>query len=323
MANIVYGGKSYVCATGVSVLDCLSANNLPIPSSCRAGLCQSCLMRALKGKVPSEAQKGLKPTLAAQNYFLACVCHPEEDLEVSLADASFAKFPARVVSVSSLSAEITQVSLLPSHNFDYKAGQFISLYKDDITCRAYSLASVPNLDDCLQLHVRRIPGGLVSTWIHDELQAGDVVDISEAGGDCFYLAGNPEQQLLLIGTGSGLAPLFGIIRDALNCGHSGPIRLYHGSLNTDGLYLVDELRALAAKHPNFTYIPCVSEAEAPEGFAPGIVLDVALAENPKLSGWSVFLCGNPDMVNNAKMKTYLAGASLNDIHCDPFLPVKP
>lgn len=322
MTRITFEGQSYDCRETESVLECLNANGVPVPSSCKAGICQTCLMRASLGRVPPESQKGLKPTLIEQNYFMACSCHPVEDIEVALPDAGVGKIPAKVVDLEPLNSEIMCVKLHPDEPFEYRAGQFINFFRDESTARSYSLASVSKIDDCIELHVRRIPEGKVSTWIHDTLSSGDTVEISQAAGDCFYVPGNPGQGLLLIGTGSGLAPLYGIIRDALLEGHAGPIRLYHGSLNVAGLYLIDELRQLAVEYPNFTYTPCVSDGAAPEGFSAGIVLDVALCDIPKLSGWRIYLCGNPAMVNAAKKKTFLAGASMKDIYADPFVPAQ-
>jgi len=276
------------------------------------------MMRVVEGEVPEKAKAGLKPTLAAQNYFLACSCYPENDVEVVLPEAGLGKLEARVTSVEYLNGDILGIRLKPSRLFEYKAGQFINLFKDEITARCYSLASVPALDEELFLNVRKVPSGLVSGWVFSSLKVGDAITISEASGDCFYVPGNSEQDILLIATGSGLAPLYGIIRDALLSGHQGKFSLYHGSYNTDGFYLVEELRRLAQTHPNFNYVPCISEGEAKAGYAPRMVLDIALADNPDLSGWRVFLCGNPNMVNTAKQQTFFAGASMRDIFADPF-----
>jgi ferredoxin-NADP reductase len=276
------------------------------------------MLPAVAGAVPDNALVGLNSTLAAQNYFLACSCFPQEDLEIVLPKQGLAKVEAEVVGVEKLSSDILGIRLKPAQAFEYRAGQFINLFKDETTARCYSLASVPSLDEELCLHVRKVPGGQVSGWMFDHLKAGDGITISEAHGDCFYVSGNPQQNILLIGTGSGLAPLYGIARDALLNGHQGKICLYHGSYNTEGLYLVRELRKLEQAHPNFSYAPCVSEGDAPDGYHPGMVLDVALASNPDLSGWRVFLCGNPDMVKAAQQETYLAGASMQEIFADPF-----
>ncbi|MGA8862949.1 MAG: 2Fe-2S iron-sulfur cluster-binding protein [Gallionella sp.] len=317
MAKVIYDGQSYECGKD-SVLDCLVAHGVPVPSSCHSGICQSCLMRAVKGAVPEKAKAGLKLTLAAQNYFMACSCYPEQDIEVVLPEAGMGKLSAKVTKVEFLNADTLGIRLKPSRPFEYKAGQFISLYKEETLSRCYSLASVPELHEELFINVRKVPSGLVSGWIFSNLKEGDDITISEATGDCFYVPGNPEQNILLIATGCGLAPLYGIIRDALLHGHQGKLSLYHGSYSTGGFYLVDKLRDLAQTHSNFSYVPCVSDGEAPAGYAAGMVLDVALADNPDLSGWRVFLCGNPDMVNAAKKQTFFAGASMSQIHVDPF-----
>src|SRR5271165_1009652 len=321
MAKIIYGGQAFERREGESVLACLTAHGVAVPSSCHSGVCQSCMMRAVRGKLPAGAQSGLKPAHIAKNFFLACVCQPDEDIEVAFIDEALQKFPSDVLKIDRLNGDIVRVRLRPRERLQYSPGQFIRLYKNPATSRFYSLASVPKLHERdLHIHVRRMPGGIVSGWIHESLHAGDVVDISESLGECFYLPGHPDQGLLLLGTGCGLAPLYGIILDALTHGHRGPIRLYHGSMNIGGLYLIEELSALSKIFRNFRYFPCISAGETSPGFAFGTVLDVAMAEHPDLSGWRIYLCGNAEMVSNGKREVFLAGASMSEIFADPFLP---
>jgi len=275
-------------------------------------------MRLVKGSVPDKAKSGLKPTFVEQNYFLACSCTPEVDIEIVLPESGVGVLAAQVSAVEYLAEDILGVWLKPAQPFTYRPGQFIRYFKDNEHFRCYSLASVPELDENLFLNIRRVKNGLVSNWMFENLSPGATVTISDATGDCFYAPGKPEQNMLLLATGSGLAPLYGIICDALNRGHTGQLRLYHGSNFKSGLYLVSALRQLEEAHKNFSYVPCLSEEEGVEGISSGTVLDVALKENPNLSGWRVFLCGNPDMVKAAKKETFFSGASLNDIHADPF-----
>lgn len=317
MSKVSFGGQSYECGED-SILDCLTAQGVPVPSSCRSGVCQTCLMKAVKGEVPEKAKAGLKPTLAAQNYFMACSCYPEQDLEVVLPDAGINRLGAEITGVEYLSKDVLGIKLKPHREVEYRAGQFINLFKDETTARCYSLASVPELDKELMLHVRKVPNGIVSSWVFADLKVGDAVNISEANGDCFYVPGNPDQNILLLATGTGLAPLYGIIRDAIKNGHKGKISLYHGGYNKDGLYLVKELQRLVQLHPNISYTRCVSEGEAPQGYESGTVLDAALTHHPDLSGWRVYLCGNPQMVKAARQQTFFAGASMRDIYADPF-----
>lgn len=318
--KITYNLTTYSCAEHQTVLDVLLANQVDIPSSCRSGLCQTCLMQA-SGTPPAEAQKGLKDTLKAQNYFLACCCHPAEDMEVQLPERNMARVQATVQHIERLSSDILGIRLHSAQPVSYKPGQFINLFKEKTLARSYSLASVPAREQHLELHVRKVPDGRMTSWIHGELNHGDLIEISLPAGDCFYTPGQPEQPLLLIGTGTGLAPLYGITRDALEQGHSGPIRLYHGSLNMEGLYLDEELRALMQQHRNFEYIPCVSdEVVTGNSVEHGHVLDIALRDHAQLSGWRIFLCGNPNMVQVAKKKTFLKGAAMRDIYADAFIP---
>ena len=320
MTQLHLNDVTYQCAQGESVLDALTRQGVSVPSSCRSGVCQTCMMQSVDANVPSSAQHGLKSTLQAQNYFLPCICYPAEDMHISLPDSSARLLPATVAAMRQLNDEIVCISLDCPSLKDYRAGQFILLYHDDGFSRSYSLASVPS-DNYLRLHVRRLPNGRMSSWIHDHLKIGAGLYISAPVGSCFYLPGAANQPLLLIGTGSGLAPLMGILRDALNQQHVGEIHLYHGSREATGLYLVDELRKLADHHSNFHYTPCVSGGMVTAGYQPGRAVDVALTAHPDLTGWRVYLCGNPDMVKSARKKTYLAKAAMKDIYADAFVAV--
>jgi len=318
MITIRYGHQAFEPAPGETVLECLERGGVPIHFSCRSGLCQTCLMQATGGQPPAAAQAGLKDSLKLDGHFLACICHPTESLEVALPGEGKGALAATVRGLMRLNEDILQVALECHDPIDYRPGQFINLFRDPELGRSYSIASVPGADDHLHLHVRRLPNGRVSGWIHDELRTGQTVQVRGPAGNCFYVPGQPEQPLLLIGTGSGLAPLYGIVRDALRRGHSGPVRLFHGSRQRDGLYLVEELRELARQHSNFDYVPCISGDDVPHGHAPGRAEAVALQQVPGLKGWRIFLCGHPEMVKTANRKAFLAGASMKEIYADAF-----
>jgi len=319
VACIHYEGRAFE-SKGNSVLDCLLEQGYSVPNACRAGVCQSCLMLARSGDVPARAQAGLSAAMRIRNLFLACQCFPEQDLDVASTDAALVIGAARVRSIARLAEDIAQVRLEPSNPFNYRAGQFLRLYLDGQTGRNYSLASVPGLDDFLELHVRRVAGGRVSGWVFDTLEPGDTVTISEASGNCYYATDRPEQDLLLLATGTGLAPLMGIAREALHNGHSGQIRLYHGNRTGHGAYLAGALRALAANHSRFTYQACVSEALPGPGEVHGRPPEVALRDIPDLTNWRVYLCGSPRMVEAGRIAVFLAGAASAEIFADPFLP---
>jgi len=308
----------------LSLLDCLLGQGVAVPSACRAGVCQSCLMRVVGGEVPERARQGLSATQLARRLFLACQCYPTDDVEVARPDSALESHAADVVAVRALSEDIRELRLRPRGPYAYHAGQFLQLRGGTPALqdapRNYSLASVPGLDADLLLHVARVPGGRVSGWVFDAARPGDAVVVSESRGNCFHVPGSPARDLLLIGTGSGLAPLQAIARDALRQGHAGRVALFHGSRLARGLYLGDELAALGAAHGNFHFQPCVSDEPATAPIFAGTPLDAALQAHPDLGGWTVYLCGNPAMVESARLAVFLAGAGSAAIHADPFLP---
>lgn len=321
MGQIQFEGAGYESAPGESVLDCLTRNGIDIPHSCKSGLCQSCLVKVTEGTPPAEARKGLKDTLKAQGYMLACSCVTDAPLTLARADAGM-RVQARVLAVRKLSELVAELRMEALGDFSYFAGQFVNLVAPGGAIRSYSLASVPGEDEALVFHIARMPQGVVSGWAHDAARENDVVELLGPHGSCCYVSGNPQQPLLLAGTGTGLAPLYGVVRDALSHGHTGDIHLFHGSVRQAGLYLVDELRALAASHENFHYHPCVMEGPADDGTHIGL-LDAYLAQTlPSLKGYRVYLCGHPDLVKQLQRKTFLAGASLKEIFSDPFVAAK-
>ncbi len=237
-------------------------------------------------------------------------------------DDALERTPATLVKRTPLNERVLQVTLRVSDSFSYFPGQFVNFVRADGLVRSFSLASVPGLDDMLEFHVALVPGGQMSGWLHHEADLGSTLELAGPLGNCFYTPGNPEQPLLLLGTGTGLAPLYAILRDALEQGHRGPIHLFHGALVDRDLYLVSALKEIEAGFANFTYHACVRDESGESWMRPGAVDAVALQSIPDLKGWKVYLCGNPDLVKQVQRKTFLAGASMKDIHADAFIPAK-
>ncbi len=310
--------QEILCHAGESVLDALLREQIDIPYACKEGACQSCMIRSLAGSPPAKAQQGLKDVLQHQNYFLACLCYPQQDMQISLNSPASNFTPAIVIDKQLLNPETLLLSLQLQAPMDFYAGQFVNLKRADGLIRSYSIANNRINAHKLTFHIRRLAGGRFSEWAHQDLNIGDVIAVSDPQGLCYYLPNKPQQNLLLIGTGSGLAPLAGIISEALHHGHHGQIHLYHGSRGVDGLYWIAEMQQLAHQYPNFHYTACVSGDNVAEGIAQGRANDLAFATIKNLKDWRVFLCGHPEMVKQSKRQAYLNGAGLQDIHADAF-----
>lgn len=323
MQKIKYAGREYEVSEKQTVLDVLLSHGVSIPNSCQSGVCQSCLLKAVRGRPTDKSQKGLKETQIKQRFFMACQCVPENYLEVELASNEAGNFQStNILEKQALSASVTRLRLQRPADYDYIAGQFVNIKTPEGDIRSYSLASLPDGDDFLEIHVLRHEHGLVSRYLCDALTSGMPIQISEAIGTCFYTNENPDQNILLIGTGTGLAPLYGIARDALRHNHRGKIYLYHGSHFIDNLYYRNELQDLVNMHANFHYAACCSNGQQQKGIVRGRANEVALIHHKDLKGWRVYVCGNPAMVEASKKAAFLAGASLKEIFSDAFFEHK-
>jgi len=301
------------------VLSVLLDAGLEVPHGCRSGSCQSCLMKASDGTPPENAQKGLKETLKAQSYFLACQCYPEEPLSIERPNAEETQYSSTLIEKQWLSHNVIQLKLQRPENFSFYAGQFVTLWKDKTLGRSYSIANLSS-DDFLEFHIRVIANGRFSTWAAETANIGNELQIQGPAGDCFYLDHDLDQDLLLIGTGTGLAPLQGILQSALKAGHRGRIDLFHGGVNPAGLYQTEKLTTLAAQHGTFYYHPCVLDPEGDNAlpYLQGDIKEAVLHTVTELKGKKIYLCGDPDLVKSLKTQLFLAGANSKDIYLDAF-----
>ncbi|MGR8933079.1 MAG: 2Fe-2S iron-sulfur cluster-binding protein [Gammaproteobacteria bacterium] len=319
MSKITLGEQVYACRPQETILDTLLRENVAIPHACKSGVCLSCVVRSLDAVPPASAQSGLQDTQKRQQYFLACQCRPQQDMHITLPGQEHFFTVGTVVEKTLLNRETILLTLECKDALDYYAGQFVSLRRADGLRRSYSIACPAAFDNKrLSFHIRRLDKGRFSEWVYRDVKIGDSLEVSEAQGSCYYTPDRSQQNILLIGTGSGLAPLFGIASDALKQGHSGAIHLFHGSRTEEGLYFVNEMRNMAENHANFHYIPCISGPRVPAGYASGRANDIALSTLSDLNGWKVFLCGHPQMIQETKKQAFLNGALIGNIYSDAF-----
>jgi len=317
MAAVCWRGQSFRLNENEAVLDVLLRNGANVSYACKSGACGSCMLRAESGVVPPRAQAGMKDSWKMQGYFLACVCLPQSDLAVTTVGAE-ALHGATIASVKDLSANVKQVHLHCSVPFDFRAGQYVTIIRQDGLARSYSIASLPE-ESAIELHVRRIPNGRMSGWLHHGARPGDSVSILGPSGECFYTPGREDQPMLLAGTGTGLAPLLGVLRDALRNRHRGLIHIFHGAVDAGGLYLCDELRDFVQIHKQVKYTPVLLKGGAAAGIAIGAIDRVILERFPKLGGWRAYVAGDPGVVKSLRKQLFLAGAASRDIFADAFL----
>jgi NAD(P)H-flavin reductase len=328
MPKLKFRSSTYTLNRYESVLDCLLRNQQYIPYACKAGTCQACLIRAVDCAATPESKKWIKESLQQRGYTLACQWVPDSDVEAALPTIEEFSVQTRIRSIDSLNAHVIRLLLDvvdKAAMFHYFPGQYVTLINSGGIARSYSVANNYEKDGWLEFHISHTPHGIFTGWLFDKAQAGDILHLRGPAGDCFYSnSSGSDFPMILAGTGTGLAPLYAILHDALAQEHQGEITLYHGGGTSDQLYYVDELKALAAAHDNFNYVPCAREGSGEAEVAcleKGSVEDVVNArlDLGSLSRTIVFLCGAPAFVHGLRKQIFLKGANSGNIHCDPFL----
>ncbi|PPA03027.1 phenol hydroxylase, partial [Pseudomonas sp. MWU12-2312b] len=241
---------------------------------------------------------------------LACCAIPQSDMVIEAdidADPDFLGHPvedyrAVVSALVDLSPTIKGVHLKLDRPMAFQAGQYINLQLPGIEgTRAFSLANSPSRADEVELHVRRVDGGLATGKIHDDLKVGDTVDLSGPYGQ-FFVRTSQSGDLIFIAGGSGLSSPQSMILDLLGAGDSRQIVLFQGARNRAELYNRELFEALAREYANFTYVPALSQADEDSdwtGFK-GYVHDAAKQHfDGRFNNRKAYLCGPPVMIDSA------------------------
>jgi len=317
MSSVEFEGSMVLLEEGETVLQGLTRHGYDIPSGCQAGICQACVMAADEMSNVSNAQNGLSESARTLNHFLSCQCKPDTAIRARKVSTAGTYLQGEVIAKEVFNEEVIRLRIKAA--LDYRPGQYVTLWKNDHTPRSYSLASHPALNDYLELHIKRMPDGKFSQWAYATLAVGDTLGVQGPLGHCFYTEKDKQQPLLLMAIGTGLAPIYGILQDALSQGHEGAITLLVGARTAQDFYLVDELLALEKANPLLS-IHFVSQLDQAEFSTKGDVYATALKLVPSLAGWRVFLCGAESFVKKMRKQCFLVGASMSDISADIFLP---
>lgn len=293
-----------------NLLDALLEGGVAVPYSCRAGSCHACLVRCVRGEPLDAKPEALDGASREQGWRLACQCRIVDDLAVEVFDPLRDGRPARIAACDWLSPTVLRLRLIPQQPLRYRAGQHLVLWTESGIARPYSLASLPAEDPWLEFHLDcRLSGAFSDAARH--FQPGDAVRLGELrGGALHYDPDWQQRPLWLMAAGTGLAPLYGVLREALRQDHQGTIRVLHLAHEAGEHYLVDSLGELAASHPQ-VQVELITAAD----------LTAALAELRLASRQTIaLLCGHPTSVEAFARRLYLAGLPRNQVFADVFLP---
>lgn len=325
-------GQTIEVEEGQNILDAALRAGIWLPHACCHGLCATCKVQVVDGEVDlGEASPfALMDMERAEGKALACCAIPQSDLtiEVEIDEDPDAKviplrdFEATVESIVDLTPTIKGIFLRVEEGLEFQAGQYINLYIPGLDePRAFSIASAPSNSNLIELNIRKVPGGMATSWIHDYLEVGQALKFSGPLGRFFTRHSDPNAVIFIAG-GSGLSSPKSMILELLENGDSRQITLFQGARNSSELYYQELFEELTQQYPQFRYFPVLSdELEASDWQGErGFVHEAAIRiYDNDFRNHKAYLCGPPPMIEAAIRGLMRGRLFERDIHIEKFL----
>jgi CDP-4-dehydro-6-deoxyglucose reductase len=328
--NIKPSGHSFACADGDSVLTAAMAADLMLPYGCRNGACGSCKGRILSGEVDygPHPPSALSDDERAEGLALFCCAKPVTDLVIEVkevrkgGDLEIKRLPCRIESIAKPAPDVAIVRLkLPANDrLQYLPGQYIDFLLKDGRRRSFSLANPPDDDALLELHIRHVPGGAFTDQLFNEYKGREILRLEGPFGS-FYLRETSDKPIIFVAGGTGFAPIKAMIEHALHHRHTRPMVLYWGARAKRDLYLPDLPGQWQLSCRELTFIPVLSEPAPGDDWTgrTGLVHQAVLDDFDDLSGYQVYACGAPPMIDAARSAfTATRGLPEDEFFADSF-----
>lgn len=326
----INSGVNFIVNEGESILTAALRQGVMLPYSCKNGTCGSC-----KGKLESgEVHYPFHPPIAltreeiAEGGALLCQAEPVEDLVISareieaVRDIQVRKMPARVIEKTLMTEDVMRIRIkLPeAQRLQFLAGQYLEILVPDGKRRAFSIASAPHSEDIIELHIRHVDGGGFTGWVFDELKERDILRLEAPLGTFFVRNDQSERPMIMMGGGTGFAPLKSMIEDLLAHNDNRPLHLFWGAKNLSELYMHETVLQWAEQHGHIQYTTALSEphSDAENSGFTGLVHEAVLQQYPELSGFDIYMSGPPAMIDAGRTAFLENGALKRRIFFDSF-----
>lgn len=299
---------------GQTILEACLQNGIWLPYACGHGRCSTCKVDVKDGEVDHGPASpfALMDFERQEGKVLACCATLRSDVTIEAEieeDEDAENLPlremsGRVTRVLDLTPTVRGFWLAVPEDFRFQPGQYVNVQVPGVTgARAFSIANAPSERGVIELHVRRVDGGAATTYLHDQVKAGDELRLTGPLGRFFVRASRTAPRIFVAG-GSGLSSIVSMILERIESGCTVPVTLVQGARSEDELYFRERFEALAAKHPWFRYVPAISDGAADASqqskgrrFAQGFAHEVLeRTYDGKFTGHTAYLCGPPPMV---------------------------
>jgi CDP-4-dehydro-6-deoxyglucose reductase len=329
--TLVPSGQSFIADPQESILAAALRAGLNLPHSCKGGHCASCRARVLEGSFdyPGELPPGLTEAEARDGYALLCQARALTDLRVETReirpapDVEVKSLPCRIERMDRIADDVMAVFLrLPAvEELHFRPGQYLDVMLSEGRRRSFSIASAPADGRFLELHVRRASTSGFTGQLFDSLRAGSLLRIEGPLGQ-FWLRTESPRPPLMVGGGTGYAPLRAMLRQLIATGDRRPVTLYWGGRSETDLYEHGWLTQVEHERSGFTYHPVLSGPESPDAkggiVRGGLVHEAVLANHPDLAGFDVYASGPPAMIEAIRTEFARHGLPREQLFFDSF-----
>lgn len=311
-----------------TVLEAALRQGIGLPYGCRNGACGKCAGELLSGKITyARKLSSLALDQQQQGKTLFCQACAQSDLQISVREISTGRdieiktLPCRVESKDLLTHDVMRLRLkLPeTERLQFLAGQYIEFLLKDGKRRAYSIANAPHDDAFIELHIRHVPDGQFGDYVFDGMRVKELLRLEGPLGS-YYLREESERPIILVGGGTGFAPLKGMLEHAFHINLDRQIHLFCGVRARRDLYMDELVKEWIREHDNLKYTPVLSEPRAEDNWQGkiGFVHEAIIEEYPDLSGYDVYMSGPPPMIKAGMDAFYAHGLPESQIYSDSF-----
>jgi CDP-4-dehydro-6-deoxyglucose reductase, E3 len=327
-------GKQFTVEPNQFVLEAGIKQGVVLPYGCKNGACGSCKCKLVSGEIEQGTHQPTALSAAEKEagMMLTCCASLKSDIVVearvvaAAGDIPIRKMPCRLASLTKAAPDVMLIKLqLPaSEKLQYLAGQYIELILKDGSRRAYSMGCAPHLAEQVELHVRHLPGGKFTDPLfgvtQPALKEKDLLRFEGPLGT-FFLREDSDKPMILVASGTGFAPIKALVEHAQFKSITRPMVLYWGGRRPQDLYMHELCLTWAKELPNFKYIPVISDALPEDAWAgrSGFVHKAVMQDVPDMSGYQVYACGAPIVIDSAQAE-FIATCHLpaDEFYADSF-----
>lgn len=320
-------GHSMQVESGETLLEAALRQGFNLPYGCRNGACASCKGKIVSGTVDYGVYQAYALTEEEKDLGMAlfCAATPRSDLVVEVREIGAAKdiqvktLPVRVAKLEDLAPDVRAVFLKPpaTERVQFLAGQYIDILLKNGKRRGFSLANSPLSDELLELHIKRVSGGEFTEHVFTTMKEKDILRFEGPLGS-FFLRMESDRPIIMMATGTGFAPIKGMLEYGFAEGLQRPVHLYWGVRYAHDFYRLDLIERWRREHPDFTFVPVVSRPSAEWPGRKGYVTDAVIQDFENLSAYEAYLCGHPEMVTEGARRFLARGMPGDHIFSDAF-----